>query len=97
MLAGGFARKRRVLSDPDLVGPRLAADRVREMLDTMDRQLARFPERLALCTGPGQIAAARASGRLAGLLAIEGGHAIEDDLETLREFHARGVSCMTLT
>ncbi|MHC4845694.1 MAG: dipeptidase [Planctomycetota bacterium] len=74
-----------------------AADRVRAMLDTMDRQLARFPDRVALCTGPGDVAAARSSGRLAGLLAIEGGHAIEDDLDTLREFHARGVRCMTLT
>lgn len=74
-----------------------AANRVREMLDTMDRQLKLFPERLALCTRPGEVAAARASGRLAGLLAIEGGHAIEDDLDTLREFHARGVRCMTLT
>lgn len=74
-----------------------AAGRVREMLDTMDRQLERFPDRLALCTEPGQVAAARASGKLAGLLAIEGGHAIEDELETLREFHGRGVRCMTLT
>jgi membrane dipeptidase len=81
---------------PNYVG-RGAADRVREMLDTMDRQLAHFPEQVALCTGPGEIAAARAMGKLAGLLAIEGGHAIEDDLDTLREFHARGVRCMTLT
>lgn len=74
-----------------------AADRVRAMLDTMDRQLARFPDRLALCTGRGQIGAARASGRLAAVLAIEGGHAIEDDLDVLHEFFGRGVRSMTLT
>jgi len=74
-----------------------AADRVRAMLDTMDRQLRRFPGRLALCTARGQIAAARASGCLAAVLAIEGGHAIENDLDVLREFHARGVRTMTLT
>ena len=56
-----------------------AADRVRTQLDTMERQLTRFPERLALCTRPGQVRAARASGRLAAVLAIEGGHAIENN------------------
>lgn len=74
-----------------------AADRVRQLLDTLDRQLARFPERVALCRGPGEIAAARAAGRLAIVGAIEGGHAIEDDLDVLAEFHGRGVRTMTLT
>ncbi len=74
-----------------------AADRVRAMLDTLDRQLALFPGRLALCTARGDIAAARAGGRLAAVLAVEGGHAIEDRLEALQEFHARGVRSLTLT
>ncbi len=74
-----------------------AADRVRAQLATMDRQLARFPDRVTLCTAPGDIRAARASGRLAAVLAIEGGHAIEDDLDVLLEFHGRGVRTMTLT
>lgn len=74
-----------------------SARRVRALLDTMDRQLARFPDRVALCLEPGDVQAARASGRLAGVLAIEGGHAIEDDLGLLREFRRRGVRSMTLT
>jgi len=37
------------------------------------------------------------SGKIAVPLAIEGGHAIEDDLELLRKFHRLGVSSMTLT
>lgn len=77
--------------------PDRAADRVRAMLDTMDRQLALFPDRLALCRGPGEIVAAREAGRLAALLGIEGGHAIENSLDVLREFHGRGVRTMTLT
>lgn len=76
------------------VGP---ADRVRAMLDTMDRQLALFPDRLALCTRRGDLAAARAAGKLAAVLAIEGGHALENDLAHLEEFFARGVRTMTLT
>jgi membrane dipeptidase len=38
-----------------------------------------------------------AAGKIAMPLAIEGGHAIEDDLELLRRFHRLGVSSMTLT
>lgn len=38
-----------------------------------------------------------AAGKIAIPLAIEGGHAIEDSLEKLREFHSLGVSSMTLT
>jgi membrane dipeptidase len=74
-----------------------AADRVRMQLDTMDRQLARTPERLALFREPGDLRRIRASGRLGALLAIEGGHAIENDLGILAEFHDRGVRTMTLT
>ena len=76
------------------VGP---ADRVRAMLATMDRQLARFPDRVVLCRSKGELAAARAGGRLAAVLAIEGGHALEDDLGHLEEFFGRGVRTMTLT
>jgi membrane dipeptidase len=36
-------------------------------------------------------------GKIAMPLAIEGGHAIEDDLELLRKFHSLGISSMTLT
>ncbi|HEX5009418.1 MAG TPA: dipeptidase [Planctomycetota bacterium] len=74
-----------------------AADRARAMLDTLDRQLARFPDRLALCTAPGDVAAARAAGQLGAVLAVEGGHAIENDLRVLEEFFRRGVRTMTLT
>ncbi len=74
-----------------------SAERVRRQLDTMDRQLRRFPERLALCTARGDIGRARASGRLAAVLAIEGGHALENDLDVLVEFFGRGVRTMTLT
>ncbi len=36
-------------------------------------------------------------GKIAMPLAIEGGHAIEDDVELLRKFHSLGVSSMTIT
>jgi membrane dipeptidase len=73
------------------------AARVRALLDTMDRQLERLGDRVALCLEPGDIGAARAAGKLAAVLAIEGGHAIENDLDVLAEFRRRGVRTMTLT
>ncbi|MCB9897906.1 MAG: membrane dipeptidase [Planctomycetes bacterium] len=74
-----------------------AAARVRALLTTWDRQVARLGDRVALCEGPGEVAAARDAGRLAVVLAIEGGHAIEDDLELLADFRRHGVRTMTLT
>jgi len=37
------------------------------------------------------------SGKLAGIIGIEGGHAIMADLGVLRDYHRLGVRCMTLT
>ena len=37
------------------------------------------------------------NGKIAGLLAIEGGHAIENDLNKLKEFYELGVRYMTIT
>jgi membrane dipeptidase len=52
---------------------------------------------LALATSSKEVRAARAENKIAVLLGIEGGHAIDNDLAVLREFHARGARYMTLT
>ena len=44
-----------------------------------------------------EIEAAHKRGRIAALIGIEGGHAIEDSLRMLRDFYAFGVRYMTLT
>ena len=43
-----------------------------------------------------ELRAARAEGCVAGVLGIEGGHAIEESLDHLRAFHERGLRVMTL-
>ena len=48
-------------------------------------------------TSVADIRRAKRSGKIACLMGIEGGHAIEDSLPTLREFYRLGVRYMTLT
>jgi membrane dipeptidase len=50
-----------------------------------------------LATSAAEIEAARASGDVALLLGVEGGHALENSLEMLGRFHAAGVRYVTLT
>jgi membrane dipeptidase len=67
------------------------------LLDAVREQVHRHPAELALCTSPKELLAARAAGKFAILLGIEGGHAIENSLALLRLYHALGVRYMTLT
>ncbi|MEO6260298.1 MAG: dipeptidase [Thermoanaerobaculia bacterium] len=43
------------------------------------------------------IRAAKAAGKIALMIGIEGGHAIEDSLDILRDFYSRGARYLTLT
>lgn len=72
-------------------------DRTLQLLDAVEDQLARVGEALTLCTTAAQVREAKAAGKFAALLGIEGGHSIGTDLDLLRHFHARGVRYMTLT
>jgi len=82
--------------NPALPPDRYAA-RVDTLIDRFEAEAARIPDRFAACYSAADIDAARAAGKFAGMLSIEGGHAIEDSLDTLRRFHRRGVRAMTLT
>lgn len=73
------------------------AERTHALIDGVLDQIRRFPDDLALCTSPAEILAARASGKFAVLMGIEGGHAIENSLDRLRAYYALGVRYMTLT
>ena len=60
----------------DLAGGRFARVQL-EQIDIARRVIARYPERLALGLQRGRRRAGRRRGRIASLLGIEGGHAIE--------------------
>lgn len=59
--------------------------------------IERYPKDFVLATTAQEIEQARRDGKIAALIGIEGGHAIEDDLGLLRQYYNLGVRYMTLT
>lgn len=67
-----------------------------EQIDIARRMIARYPE-FTFATSVADIRAAHREGRIASLLGMEGGHAIENSLGALRAYYDLGVRYMTLT
>ena len=74
-----------------------SARRTLDMIDSVYRAVERHPTDLMFATSVADIRRAKRQGKVAALMGIEGGHAIEDSLPTLREFYRLGVRYMTLT
>src|SRR3954471_10713274 len=68
-----------------------------EQIDIARRIIARYPDRFALAVTAGDIRREFRQGKLASLLGLEGGHAIENSLGALRAYYDLGVRYMTLT
>lgn len=71
--------------------------RTLDMIDAVYRAVERHPKDLMIATSAADIRRAKKQGKIACLMGIEGGHAIENSLATLREFHRLGVRYITLT
>src|SRR5580704_16515535 len=67
-----------------------ATRRARDLLAATLKQVEIHGGDLALATSSKEVRAARAENKIAVLLGIEGGHAIDNNLAVLGEFHARG-------
>ncbi|CAL8087011.1 unnamed protein product [Orchesella dallaii] len=68
-----------------------------EQIDLIRRLIARYPESLTLALSADDIEKAHEAGKIASLIAVEGGHSIGSSLATLRSFYELGVRYMTLT
>jgi len=68
-----------------------------ELLSAMRGAIERNSDRVQLARTGADVERIVAAGKIAMPLAIEGGHAIENSLDNLREFNDLGVSSMTLT
>lgn len=74
-----------------------ATQRARDLLDAVLGQIELRGDDLSLATTPEEVRKAREENKIAILLGLEGGHAINNDLGILEEFQARCVRYMTLT
>src|SRR5438128_7069804 len=69
----------------------------RRLIDLIKTETSRHPNELTFCADSPGIRLAKQRGRIAIMIGVEGGHAIEDSLSVLEDFYARGARYMTLT
>ncbi len=74
-----------------------AARIAREQVDLIHRLVARYPEDFELGLTAADVSRIVASGKIASMIGVEGGHAIDNSLATLAELYESGVRYMTLT
>jgi membrane dipeptidase len=68
-----------------------------EQIDLATRIIARYPDTFMFARTAADIRAAHKANKIASLLGMEGGHAIENSLGALRAYYTLGVRYMTLT
>lgn len=68
-----------------------------EQIDIARRMIARYPDHLELALSVSDVDRIFGAGRIASILGMEGGHAIENSLGALRAFYDLGARYLTLT
>ncbi len=83
--------------DPGTTDPADYSKRAFDLIDSVYGQAQRHPDRMMMAYSAADIERAHREHKLAALMGIEGGHAIEDDLHLLRDYYRLGVRYMTLS
>ncbi len=87
-----------VYVDAKYVNGNHSANRALQMIDTVYHDIIdRYPKDFMLALTAEDIEKAHREHKIAALMGIEGGHAIEDSLRLLRDYYLLGVRYMTLT
>ncbi len=84
-------------ASPDQIPKGQAIQRTLQYVDAMNRLCANYPDDIELARTAADVRRITGERRVAGILCIEGGHSIEDDLAVLRVYHDLGIRYMTLT
>jgi membrane dipeptidase len=75
-----------------------AANRALQMIDTVKEDIvARYPENFQIALTADDVERAHRKHKIAALMGLEGGHAIEDSPRLLRDYYRLGIRYMTLT
>ena len=82
---------------PPFYAGRGAARFAYRSIDVIHAEVRRHSDILTFCNDAAGIRSAKAEGKTAIMIGVEGGHAIEDSLSILRDFYAQGVRYLTLT
>ena len=82
---------------PYAARPGASFERAMQHVTTIHAWVDRHPDRLLFATTAADVRRAKREGKVAILIGVEGGHAIESSLDRLRDLHARGVRYLTLT
>jgi membrane dipeptidase len=68
-----------------------------EQIDIVHRMMRKYPDTFELARTAADVERIFKAGKIASLIGMEGGHAIDNSLATLRMFYAAGARYMTLT
>jgi membrane dipeptidase len=71
--------------------------RVLTQIDVVHRMITTYPDQLELALTANEVIDAHRRGKIASMMGIEGGHAIENSLANLRMLYKAGARYMTLT
>ncbi|HYS53223.1 MAG TPA: dipeptidase [Thermoanaerobaculia bacterium] len=82
---------------PPYYADRGAAQFAYRLIDLIRSETSRYANQLNFCTDSEGIRRAKENGKTAIMIGVEGGHAIEDSLDTLHDFYRLGARYMTLT
>ncbi len=74
-----------------------AAKVTREQIDLVHTMIKKYPDTFELALTAKDIVRIHDTGKIASMIGMEGGHSIENSLETLRDMYARGARYMTMS
>jgi membrane dipeptidase len=81
----------------DTIASGVAHQSTIEQIEIVHAMIQRYPDTFELALNSEDVERCRANGKIASLIGMEGGHAIENSLEKLRRLHGMGARYMTLT